>query len=242
MSERGAVICGFWDEPAKLAGLAWDLGAPGGLLWSDGELSAASAEIDGGGEGVRFRLDAGGDAYEAELSPLPAEAPLQGDEGSPPGEPSAAPASVTVRLGGDNGRTLQAAGHLTRWRGSPFGNAALLRHLAVPAADGSVLIVVGTGAGGTPHGEESTSAWLIDAQGSASPYPEALLSTQYDEAGLQSRAGLELWSADEEAPPMRAAGTRLGDPPEPRHGVSAALLRSSAEGTPGLGSYLIWRG
>ena len=51
-------------------------------------------------------------------------------------------------------------------------------------------------------------------------YPEAFLSTQYDPSGRQTRAGLELWGGEEDAPPMRAAGTRLGAAPDPAGGVT----------------------
>ena len=43
------------------------------------------------------------------------------------------------------------------------------------------------------------------------------------------------------APPIRAAGTLLGEVAEPGDGISAAILRTSAEGATGLGGYLIWR-
>jgi hypothetical protein len=242
MSESAALVCGFWDEASGLAGLGWRLGESGGLLWREGELQVAEADIDSGGDSVAFRLDAGGASYEAELTPHPAEAKLEAAGSAPPGSPVAAACGVVVRGGGDKGRAVQGHGHLTRWGRNPIEGAGVLRHLALPAAEGALLLALASGPQGAPHGAEATSAWLFDAGGELSSFREALLSTQYDEEGSQSRAGLELWSEDEEAPPMRAAGTRLGAGGGPASEVTAALLRSSADGAEGLGSYLIWRG
>ena len=116
----------------------------------------------------------------------------------------------------------------------------LFRHLAIPAPDGGLIVATAAREPGhSDHAAERTAAWLIDADGRSTRFAETLLSTQYDADGRQTRVGLELWPSDSEAPAMRAAANALGVAEV--DGVSAAPMRSSAEGTPGLGAYLIWR-
>lgn len=232
------LVCGFWDEAAGLAGLGWKLGDNrSGLVLRDGEVATAAAELSEG-DTVRLTLEADGERVEAELTPKPGATTLAGTNGN--GIESAR-CAATVRVAGER-RVIECQGHLTRWGTDPLAGAGVLRYLAIPAADDGVLVVLASGGPGAGFAEESSSAWLLNAEGGATRYPDAWLSTQYDERGHQTRAGLELWSAEEETPPMRAAGTRLGDVPDPAAGVTAAILRTSAEGAPGLGAYLIWRG
>lgn len=232
----GGVVCGFWDEAAGLAGLGWTLGgSSSGLLAQGDTVAAASSEIEAGNE-TTLVLEASDARVEAKLRPRPGATSLNGDG------TESAPCAATVYTE-PGGRTIECPGHVTRWGADPTHGAGVLRHLTLPAPEGALLVVLSRGeAGVDSHDAEGSSAWLLDPEGGASRYPEAFLSTQYDPNGRQTRAGLELWGAAEEAPPMRAAGTRLGDAPEPSAGVTAALLRTSAEGTRGLGSYLIWRG
>lgn len=232
----GGAVCGFWDEASGLAGLGWTLGgSSAGLLAQGDAVAAASAEIEADEE-TTLVLEAADARVEAKLRPRPGAISLNGD-GTESG-----PCAASIRIE-PGGRTIECPGHVTRWGADPTDGAGVLRHLTVPAPDGALLVVLSRGdAGADSHGAEGSEAWLLDPEGGARHYPEAFLSTQYDPGGRQSRAGLELWGAEEEAPPMRAAGTRLGDAPGPAGGVTAALLRTSAEGSPGLGSYLIWRG
>jgi hypothetical protein len=139
-------------------------------------------------------------------------------------------------------RSLDCAGHLTSWQGPGEAEPSeLCRHLAIPLAEDGLVVLAARrpkGAGG--HDEEVVHAWRLDPEGGTLTYEEALLSTQYDEAGGQTRAGLELWpSSGPDAHPMRAAGTAIGAVEAGR--ATAALLRTSSEGRAGLGDYLVWR-
>ena len=245
MRHRGtALVCGFWDEASGLGGLAWSLeGASGGLLAQEGDAKPTTLEIDETESGLRIRLDADGGGCEVDLAGPASEAALTSPDGeAPAGEPSAAIRTAAVRIeAGADGPALECFGHLTRWKTNPLASLASMRHLAIPASEGALLVVTGGGAAETAgHGEENVGAWLLGPEGEPSAFAEALLSTQYDDAGRQTRAGLELWPSDPDAPPSRAAGTALGALAD-GEGVSAALLRSSMEGTRGLGSYLIRR-
>lgn len=245
MSEAGLLVCGFADEASQLAGLVWELpGESAGMLAQKGEITPAETTVAEDGDGVRVRLQAGDLSCDAELMPRTAEVPLVGADGSStPGEPSSAICDVKVKLSGaGKERAIDCSGHLTRWRASPTEGAEVVRHLAMPAPDGALLVVASRREpGGAGHDTEHASAWLLDANGEANAFAETLLSTQYDQSGRQTRAGLELWPADSEAQPLRAAGTALGGQVANGERVTAALLHSSADGAQGLGDYLIWR-
>lgn len=246
------LVCGFWDEADRLAGLGWRLGGEqGGVVLREGSVTAADgaeiavaaevavaaadgAETADGEESLRLELSAGEERIEAELRPR-GRSPANGDG------VSTVACEATVRVAGRR-RVVRCAGYATRWASDPLAGTGVLRHLALPAPDGGALVVLARGAAGADFSEEAARGWLFDSGGAASGYPSAYLSTQYDSEGRQTRAGVELWSEDPEAGPMRAAGTLLGEVAEPgAGGVSAAILRSSADGATGLGGYLIWR-
>ncbi len=240
MSGLGELVCGFGDEVTALAGVAWHLGgSTGGVLCAEGSSAAAEAEIEDRGDSLRLTLTAGGTSAEIAFSPRARAASLPGAEG---GRPSALLCTATARVAeGDAGGEIECRGQITRWEGDPAEGAGILRHLSIPAAEGSLILVISRGPG-DDHASEATGAWLIDPERGASAFGESLLSTQYDASGGLTRAGLELWpAADSDAPPTRAAGTTVGAAAVGEGAISAALMRTSAEGSEGLGSYLLWR-
>lgn len=242
MSEASpaATVCGFWDEANGAAGTGWSLaGASGGAVTSDGAVVAAAAEIAAAGGDTVLALSGDAGARTATLSPRPEPAVLAPpDSGAAGGGGAAAICAVAVEAAGS--KPKRWAGQVTTWDADPTDGAALVRHLAIPAPDGGLVIVTAArGPGREDHAGERVAGWLLGADGTTAPFAEALLSTQYDADGRQTRVGLELWPRDSEAPAMRAAATALG---AVRSGpVTAAILRSSAEGTTGPGTYLIWR-
>jgi hypothetical protein len=94
--------------------------------------------------------------------------------------------------------------------------------------------------GAAGHGEEATSAVLLDAEESVTRFEEPLLSTEYDAAGAHRRAGIELWGADD-ATPLRGAGTRIGGGTAGAWGMESAFLRFSINGTGGTARYDLLR-
>jgi len=250
MSDEGpaAIVCGFSDLAAGVGGLAWELGGRGGLLLNSNEVQEAEVGISPEGEGVRLEMRTKGVEVEATLVPSPGTVEPRSPGGTEPpgGTLEAAICTATIRSKGW-GRTFQCPGHLTSWASDPHDGAGRFRHLAAEAAEGSLLLLCSRGAQcAESHGDEEAAAWLLEPEGGVVTFGEALLSTQYDEAGRQTRAGLELWPEGEEqttrAAATRAAGTRLGGTEAAGRGVTVALLRCSTEGAEGLGSYLIWRG
>ena len=239
-SDPEAVVCGFADPGGAVAGACWRLGgSDGGVLLAGDAVSGAEAEISDADGGLRLKLTAGEASCEASVTPRPAVVALELPDGEPAGLSAAICAAEVEFELGDRKRSVGCEGHLTTWEREPDGEA--LRHLAIPLGeDGLVVLVAAGSAGGEGHGEERVTAWRLDPEGGAAPFAEALLSSQYDGDGRQTRAGLELWPVgDDETHPMRAAGTAIGVAGD--GGVSAALMRTSSEGRTGVGDYLIRR-
>jgi hypothetical protein len=235
------VVCGFSDLAAGLGGLAWDLGAPGGLVMSEDGVQEARPEFSEAEESLELRLSSDAGETTVLLAPRPGRLALEGPDGAEPpaGGLEAAICAAEVRPAGQR-RTLRCFGHLSSWPHDPSAGTGTFRHLAIERSDGSLLLAIARGEDAEGHGAERSAAWLLDREGGFMSFGEALLSTQYDGDGAHTRAGLELWP-EEEAPPMRAAGVRLGGT-DGDGGLSAALLRCSSEGSEGLGSYVIRRG
>jgi hypothetical protein len=128
------------------------------------------------------------------------------------------------------GRVVRTSG------GAAWDRIELLRSLTAVIEDGSLLLVASArplGAAG--HGEEATSAVLLDAEESLTRFEEPLLSTEYDAGGTHRRAGVELWGPDDAAA-IRGAGTRIGGTAG-AGGLETAFLRFTLNGTPGTARY-----
>ena len=245
MSAAAAAVCGFADEATATVALAWFLpGSKGGMLVREGETAAAEAAIEGDGDATRLTLRVEGVVEcEADLKPRPGLVPLPAapvEIGL--GEPSAAPCAVraTIRDGAE--RRLDCDGHIASWASDPTEGASIFRFLAFPGPDRSLLVAAAARPDGAEtHGDEGVAAWQLDPEGEANAFGEALLSTQYDGGGVQVRTGLELWRQQPDSPPLRAAGRLLHRTVVELGPVTATALRTSAEGSEGIGGYLIWR-
>jgi hypothetical protein len=237
MNERQAsLVCGFGDPAAGVGGLAWDLGEPGALLLSEGEIQPATFALEEGGDAATLEIVAGEVAVEATLSPRTAEIAL-GDEGG-------LTVSVCVADVGpkDGSQSFQCPGQISRWGGDPLKDAGTFRHLAIDAGDESLVLVEARGDPGTEHGDEVSSAWQIRGE-EETIFEDAFISTQYDSSGDPTRLGLELWPEEAERA-SRAAATRVAA--ASLGGVStggawAGLFRCQTDGILGMGSYLLWR-
>jgi hypothetical protein len=94
------------------------------------------------------------------------------------------------------------------------------------------------------HGGEDVAAVLCGPDGAPAEVSEALISTEYGSDGVQRRVTLELWVDEEEAQPLRGAGTLISASPVSRSGLRStiAFFRWSLEGREGLGHYEIVHG
>jgi hypothetical protein len=230
----GGLVCGFGEVGSGLGGLAWNLAGGGAVLLSGGKASAADPEFSPEAGGLRVTLG-GEHPIDATLAPRHEPIPLTD---APADSPQASRCDAVLQSAGGEQKGASPA-HLTSWSEDPLDGAGTFRHLAVELGEGSLLIASAWGEPGLEgHGGERVSAWRIDADGAVSGFEEALLSTQYDGDGHPTRAGLELWPADD-APPVRVAASALGGA-EVR-GAWAGLFRCHSDGTEGLGGYLLWR-
>jgi hypothetical protein len=128
------------------------------------------------------------------------------------------------------------------WGAPDWEQMALARTLGAWIGDDlGVSLLAIRPAGSDRHDQESIAAYVYDG-GEPIQVQEPRLSTGYDAAQRQRRAGLELW-IDEESPARRAAGEvvcgtslDLG-----RLRLDCAFLRWHMEGREGIGRYDILR-
>ncbi len=239
-AEARGFVCGFGDVQAGLGGLAWDLGEPGALLLSEGEVRQASFAFENDLETDTIEITAGADTVEATLAPQ--RTLIEHPSAENPVEFKATAYLAEARPKG-GGETVECAGQISEWIGDPLEGAGVLRHLAVGSAPGSLLVAIARGLpGGDGHGSERAGGWLLSGDMGV-PYEETLISTQYDSDGDPTRLGLELWPEDADqssrAGATRVSGTLLGG-----FGAGAfwaGLFRCHTDGAEGLGSYLLWR-
>jgi hypothetical protein len=233
---RHSVVCGFGDPAAGVGGLAWDLGEPGALLFSEEEVRPASFALEEGGAAATLEITAGETTIEATLSPRTADLAL-GDTGGPT-------VAVCVADVGpkDGSQSVQCPGQISRWGADPLEGAGTFRHLAIDAGDESLLVVVAHGEPGAEHGDEHTASWRIRGE-DETRFEDTFVSSQYGAEGEPTRFGLELWPEEAERA-SRAAATRVAASPIGGVRVGdawAGLFRCQTDGILGMGSYLLWR-
>ena len=126
------MICGFRDEAAGMTAVAWSIGgASGGLIERAGEVSPAAASVETDGGSTVLGLEGSGGRLTATLHPL-------GDGASGDGV-TAHRASAEV-AGAEASGPL---GHVTRWPESAVDGS--LRHLALPVAEGGLVLLLAAG-------------------------------------------------------------------------------------------------
>jgi hypothetical protein len=117
--------------------------------------------------------------------------------------------SGTVTVGGREHqvRCLGQRGHI--WGTPDWKRIELARTLSAwLGADRAVMLAATRPARARGHGEEAVAGWLVDA-GEPHAIDDARLSTTYDGALRQKRAGLELWMDEESEFARRASGKVL---------------------------------
>ena len=117
----------------------------------------------------------------------------------------------------------------------------LAREVTIVLSDGGLICATSARAAGSEkHGSEETVA-AISHPGGYLDFDQVLLSTEYDAAGRQRRATLELWPASDEIAALHGAGSvvagctaKVG----PAR-INTALFRWALDGHTGLGRYEI---
>jgi hypothetical protein len=149
----------------------------------------------------------------------------------------------TARAGG---RTHEVRGLGQRahdWGEPDWERIGSTRTLSAWLEDGTGLALFAVRpAGAAGHDHEAAWAALLGAAGSLR-VDAARLSTTYDDAGRQRRAGLELWVGEEDAYPRRATGEVVCgstlDLGQLR--LDCAFLRWRMDGRAGIGRYDVLR-
>ena len=122
------------------------------------------------------------------------------------------------------------------------GSRVVRRSIGIVFDDGALLALASAlPERGVAHGDEETTAVFCGPEGTPVSFEESLLSTEYDAAGVQRRATLELWPSVEDMRPVRGAGSLIRSVRLRRHEQDAeiAFFRWSVEGREGLGTYEI---
>lgn len=196
------------------------------------------------------------------LDPLSIGAPLsleteRGElevEIGPAGEPIVFEAELTGRrearlvevkgrlVEGERRIDLDCAGVLHAREADPPPNSTR-RDLTVILEDGGLLCVAAAGPAGSERHSEEEAVAAISHPGGYIEFDEVLLSTEYDGAGRQTRASLELWPATEHVAVLHGAGTAVsGCTAKLSSGVvNTALFHWSLDGHAGRGRYEITR-
>lgn len=177
-------------------------------------LPGVRATVDDPLQRWTVRFDAGGEhgfalSFQAESPPAELGA----------GEPAARAAGLlgyeqlcrvggTVRIGA---RTHEI--HCLGQRGHVWGVPAweridAMRVLAAWLDDGTGVVLRAVRPAAAAHGADASWAAVL-GHGDPQRVDEPRLSTTYDDAGRQRRAGLELWVCEDDARPQRAAGEVL---------------------------------
>jgi hypothetical protein len=118
------------------------------------------------------------------------------------------------------------------------------RSIGIVFTDGGLLALsAARPPGADGHGDEAVAAVLCGPDGAPVDVSETLLSTEYGPDGVQRRATLELWLDDEDAQPLRGAGTLISSSAISHPGLTGtvAFFRWSVEGREGLGHYEVVR-
>jgi hypothetical protein len=122
------------------------------------------------------------------------------------------------------------------------GRHELLRLISVGLDDGTVLGVASLRpAGAAGHGDEVTRAVLARPDSEPVAVEEALVSTEYDGAGLIRRVGAELWTGSEAGPLRLAADRGAGSSAGDGDPGAATELIARLDGAEGRGLYEIRR-
>lgn len=199
---------------------------------------------------ARFAGDQGGFSLEVSaLSP-----PLTFGADDPAGKAAASQGyeqlclvEGTVRAGGTE-RPFSCLGQRGHTWGAPdWDRLELIRTLSAWLGhDAGLSLASVRPAKAKAHADEAVSAFVLEAVDdglAARPIADARLSTTYDGAGRQRRAGLELWEHEEADYPRRASGEVLcGTSLElGRLRLDCAFFAWHMEGRAGVGRYDVLR-
>jgi hypothetical protein len=222
---------------SEAADPGWDSATVGPLAFATAEpLGRWRASWAGRGGGFELDLEA--------LTP-----PLEMEAGGVRGYEQVCRVEGTVALG-DGERRVSCLGQRGHgWGAVDWERIALARTVSAWWDPGHALALSAVRpAGAEHHDQEQLTAYLVEARGDGEAAEvravnQPRLSTTYDAEGRHRRAGLELWLAEDDEVPRRAAGTaacgttlELG-----RLRLDCAFFDWRMEGRSGVGRYDVLR-
>jgi hypothetical protein len=235
---------GALEQDTWLAGWFPAPGTAGMLLVAGGDwVDARDAELTAGETRGEWRVSA--DGAELVIAPTSDAAPVSSLEGEVAGYEQAA--EVSGELTAPTGAALSLALPGRRGERPEAGELTGLdsvRELATWFGPSEAITV--TALRPRKHkGQEQDSVQtaVVDPEG-AVLITEPRLSTTYTAAGRASRAGLELWTDDEEQPPLRVAAEALdrgASVSRPGWELTVDWLACHRRGRDGAGVYLLAR-
>lgn len=140
--------------------------------------------------------------------------------------------------GTQGGRSMAGPG--VAWELPDGGYSALRSIWAISAKSDLFVLISLRPEDARDHGEELVGAARIMARDEPYGFVEPLLSTEYDEHGIHTRATLELW-AEDDGPAERGAGRSIagGAVSTPLGRLEAARFAWKLGGEPAVGGYEI---
>jgi hypothetical protein len=229
MAEPLRLLSFVADERGYCALLAGPDGAE--ALLTDGE---ATAEASASGAVEQGRAVLGDGDEQVELGWSPAGPMLEFGMGEESVRAYAIAGSASRPAGSSNGPGVA-------WELPSAGFAAIRTIWAVTEKGDLLLLVAVRPEGAASHEEEVIGAARILPGAEPYGYVEPLLSTEYDAAGLHTRATLELWAGAEEHVPERGGGLRVvgGTLDAPIGRLAAARFSWRLDGKAAIGAYEI---
>jgi len=216
-------------EAGYCAMLATDSGTTAVTTGPEGRSEFSSTEPPEPG-----RAKLAGESGEIELAWTPAGPLLEFSIGIP----SVRAYAVAATASGSGG---SLAGPGVCWQLPANGFSAMRTVWAATQKRGLVLLVAGRPEEASAHGEELVGAARLISDADPYGYGEPLLSTEYDGAGLHTRATLELWPEFAEHVAERGGGVRVAGASlaSDGHRLEAARFAWTLEGSPAVGGYEI---
>jgi hypothetical protein len=218
-------------------------GGSGAIMLGQHVLAAAPIPANGldGLSGGRLEL-------ETERGSLAVEIESQGEpirlEGPLTGSREARLARIRGQLvEGERTLELDCSGVLHSRSELDVTGGRLSRELTIVLSDGGLICAAAAREAGAERHSAEESVAAISHPGGYIEFEQVLLSTEYDEAGRQRRATLELWPKSDDIAALQGAGAvisgctaKVGSAT-----VNTALFRWSLDAHAGLGRYEIRR-
>ena len=243
---KGSALAVLFHEREPIAATAkGDVDVPADADWNRVAIDALATETDAPLERWRATVQTGEHGFDLAFTAISAPAEIDLTQaGGMTGYEQLCAVEGEIR----SGATAHAVSGLGQrghaWGAPDWSRLALARNVCawLGPEHGGIALASVRGEQARAHSDEAVAATLVQ-EGDPVAVADPRLSTTYDGEGRQRRAGLELWVAEEDGYPFRAAGEIVCgstlDLGQLR--MDIAFLQWHAEGQTGVGRYDIIR-